>query len=121
VSIALSCSRFAHSHVIKAVETGDFSRATFAPYEDTIRRGHKNWYEFISVYYRLNVLFTAFVNDPRYRTGVLKLLQGDVYDDAEPPVLQRMKKMVKAVEETEDHVWHHLLGDLTVEEFRKLF
>jgi flavin-dependent dehydrogenase len=121
VSIALSCSRFAHPHVIKAVETGDFARATFNPYEDTIRRGHKNWYEFISVYYRLNVLFTAFINDSRYRTGVLKLLQGDVYDEAEPKVLQRMKRMVKAVEETEDHVWHHLLGDLTVEKFRKLF
>jgi 1H-pyrrole-2-carbonyl-[peptidyl-carrier protein] chlorinase len=121
VSIALSCSRFAHPHVIEALETGEFSRATFAPYEETIRRGHKNWYEFISVYYRLNVLFTAFVNDQRYRTDVLKLLQGDVYEDEEPSVLKRMKRMVKTVEETEDHVWHKLLGGLTAEEFRRLF
>lgn len=121
VSIALSCSRFAHPQVIRAVESGDFSRATFQPYEATIRRGHKNWYEFISVYYRLNLLFTAFVNDPRYRLDVLKLLQGDVYDEEEPPVLQQMKAKVKAVENTEGHVWHKLLGDLTADEFRNLF
>ena len=44
--------------------------------------GTKNWYDFITVYYRLNVLFTYFINDPKYRLDVLKLLQGDVYDDA---------------------------------------
>ena len=117
VSIALNCSRFASRDVITAFETGDFSRGAFQTYESTLKRGTRNWYNFISVYYRLNVLFTAFVNDPRYRLDVLKLLQGDVYDDDEPEVLAKMREIVSQVEQTEDHVWHKLLGDLTVNAF----
>ncbi len=118
VSIALNSSRFAHHNVLAALEKNDFSRQSFEQFETTIRRGTKNWYEFISVYYRLNVLFTYFVGDPRYRLDVLKLLQGDVYDDAAPPVLQKMKKMVSEVEQNEKHPWHKLLGDMTVDAFK---
>jgi FADH2 O2-dependent halogenase len=117
VSIAMNCARFAHKDVLKAFETGNFSRTAFDTYESTLRRGTRNWYRFISVYYRLNVLFTAFVRDPRYRLDVLKLLQGDVYDEEEPAVLTKMRSIVRAVESNPDHVWHNLLGDLTANAF----
>ena len=120
VSIALNSSRFAHKNVIAALEKNDFSRASFSEFENKIRLGTKNWYEFISVYYRLNVLFTYFVGDPRYRLDVLKLLQGDVYDDAAPPVLEKMKKMVSEVEQNVKHPWHKSLGDMTVDAFKQV-
>jgi flavin-dependent dehydrogenase len=118
VSIALNCSRFAQRDILRAFETGDLSRQSFRDYETIMRRGHRNWYEFIAVYYRLNVLFTAFINDPRYRLDVLKLLQGDVYDEDEPPALKRMKRVVDEVEQNPNHVWHDLLGDLTADVFK---
>jgi FADH2 O2-dependent halogenase len=121
VSIALNSARFAHKDVLAALESGDYSRKSFEPFEGTIRRGTKNWYEFISVYYRLNALFTAFITDPRYRLDVLKLLQGDVYDDEAPPVLVKMKQLVSQVEDNPKHVWHKLLGDLTANAFKPLF
>jgi FADH2 O2-dependent halogenase len=71
-----------------------------------------NWYEFISVYYRLNILFTAFVQDPRYRLDVLKMLQGDVYDDEEPRALAAMREVVTAVENDQTHLWRPFLGEL---------
>jgi FADH2 O2-dependent halogenase len=117
VSIALNSSRFASRDTIAALERGDLSRGAFSTYEATIRRGTKNWYNFISVYYRLNVLFTAFVNDPRYRLDVLKLLQGDVYEEQEPPVLGRMREIVSEVERNPKHIWHDLLGNLTANAF----
>jgi FADH2 O2-dependent halogenase len=117
VSIALNSSRFAHKDIIGALESGNFSREAFSNFETTIRRGTKNWYNFISVYYRLNVLFTAFILDPRYRLDVLKLLQGDVYEEQEPPVLARMREIVATVERNPNHVWHALLGDLTANAF----
>lgn len=119
VSIALNSSRFAHKNVLAALEKGDYSRQSFSEFETKIRLGTKNWYEFISVYYRLNVLFTYFVGDPRYRLDVLKLLQGDVYDDAAPPVLEKMKKMVSEVEQNPKHPWHKMLGDMTVDAFKQ--
>ena len=121
VSIALNSSRFAHKDILAALDKNDFSRESFSNFENTLRRGTKNWYDFISVYYRLNVLFTYFISDSRYRLDVLKLLQGDVYDDAAPPVLELMKKKVAAVEQNEKHPWHKLLGDLTADVFRPQF
>jgi len=117
VSIALNSARFVTRDILQAAERGDWSRGSFRNFETTIRRGTQNWYDFISLYYRLNVLFTAFINDPRYRLDVLKLLQGDVYDEEAPPVLARMRHIVSEVERNEKHVWHKSLGDLTSRAF----
>jgi FADH2 O2-dependent halogenase len=112
VSIAMNSARFVKDDIINACKTGDFSRKAFAKFEATIRRGVKNWYNFIGLYYRLNVLFTAFILDKRYRLDVLKLLQGDVYDTDEPEVLTKMRETVQEVEQNEKHPWHGLLGEL---------
>ena len=112
VSVALNSARIACKDVLEAFETGDFTRPSFARYETKLRRGVRNWYEFISIYYRLNILFTAFVQDSRYRLDVLKLLQGDVYDDEEPKALREMRDIVTAVEEDPEHLWYPYLGTL---------
>jgi flavin-dependent dehydrogenase len=121
VSIALNSARFASADILRATQTGDFRKESFRTFEMTIRRGTKNWYEFISVYYRLNVLFTAFVQDKRYRLDILKLLQGDVYDKDEPEVLKLMKDIVSQVEQDEKDIWHHYLGELTANAFQPTF
>jgi FADH2 O2-dependent halogenase len=117
VSIALNCSRFAQRDIIKGLEMGRLDRSAFNTFETTIRRGTRNWYRFISVYYRLNVLFTSFILDPRYRLDVLKLLQGDVYDEDEPAVLVKMRDTVNSVERDANHILHRFLGDLTANAF----
>lgn len=121
VSIALNSAKFASLDILQAAEKGVFNKESFATFETTLRRGIKNWYDFISLYYRLNLLFTAFVQDPRYRLDVLKLLQGDVYDEDQPEVLQTMKKIVKEVEQNEKHLWHRYLGDLTASALQPTF
>lgn len=121
VSIALNSARFATRDVLAALAADDYGPERFATYEATIRRGTKNWYDFISVYYRLNILFTFFINDKRYRLDVLKLLQGDVYDDEQPPVLTKMRAAVMEVENNPKHAWHGLLNDMTAGAFAPLF
>lgn len=122
VSIAMTSARLATDSIIKNLQNGGvINKASFSDYEDTMRRGTNNWYEFITVYYRLNVLFTAFIEDPRYRLDVLKLLQGDLYDVEHPPVLQEMRRIVSDVEKRPNHPWHKLLGDLTGEAFRPAY
>lgn len=121
VSIALNSARFASRDIIEASKTGDYRKESFATFEATIRRGVKNWYDFITLYYRLNVLFTAFVQDPRYRLDVLKLLQGDVYDEDRPEVLDKMQQTVAEVEQNERHPWHRLLNSLTANAFTPSF
>ncbi len=122
VSIAMNSARLACHSIIPTLQNGGVCDAkTFEEYQSTMRKGTKNWYEFITVYYRLNVLFTAFVEDPRYRLDVLKLLQGDLYDTDSPPVLAEMRRIVSDVESRPNHPWHKLLGDLTNEAFRPTF
>jgi FADH2 O2-dependent halogenase len=121
VSIALNSARFAARDIVAALEKGSTQKAAFSTYEKTLKRGTKNWYEFISVYYRLNVLFTAFVKNPKYRLDVIKLLQGDVYDVDRPPVLEEMKEVIRRVEQTPNHVWHGSLGSLTADSLRGAF
>jgi flavin-dependent dehydrogenase len=120
VSIALTSAQLASHDVLRAMETGNFGRESFRGFEATVGRGMRNWYDFIAVYYRLNVLFTAFVRDPRYRLDMLKLLQGDVYDEEEPWVLAEMRRVVGEIERDKNHVWHRLLGDLTADAFVEL-
>ncbi|AXK35374.1 NAD(P)/FAD-dependent oxidoreductase [Streptomyces armeniacus] len=112
VSVALNSARLAARDIVAAHKAGDFRKARFAAYEDTLRRAVKNWYEFISIYYRLNVLFTAFVQDPRYRIDVLKMLQGDFYDGEEPVALKAMRDIVTTVENDPEHLWRPYLGTL---------
>jgi len=70
------------------------SRARLLDYETKLRLGTKNWYAIHLGVLPAERAVHLFVGDPRYRLDVLKLLQGDVYDDAAPPVLEKMKKMV---------------------------
>ncbi|HBB32137.1 MAG TPA: FADH2-dependent halogenase PltA [Cyanobacteria bacterium UBA8803] len=123
VSVALNSARFASQDIIKAFEqstlnNGVFKRENFQYYENLINRGTKNWYEFITLYYRLNILFTRFITDERYYLDMVKLLQGDVYEEQEPDVLQEMRKVVNTVEKNPDHVWHNLLSQLTANTFK---
>jgi 1H-pyrrole-2-carbonyl-[peptidyl-carrier protein] chlorinase len=112
VSVAMNSARLASRDILAAAEKGDFSKPAFASFEGTLRQAVRNWYEFISIYYRLNILFTAFVADPRYRIDVLKMLQGDVYDNTEPVALTKMREITRLVEQNPDHLWHKHLGTL---------
>ena len=113
VSIALHSARHASRDVIAALESGRFARSSYARFDKLTRRGVRNWYDFIGLYYRLNILFTHFISQPAYRLDMLKLLQGDVYDEEQPAVLARMREKVMAVENNPNHMWHALLSDLT--------
>ncbi|MGH3914860.1 MAG: NAD(P)/FAD-dependent oxidoreductase [Pseudonocardiaceae bacterium] len=121
VSVAMNSARLASYDIFAAAECGNFRKSVFGEYEKKLRRAVRNWYEFISIYYRLNILFTAFVADPRYRLDVLRMLQGDVYDGGEPVALTKMREITRQVEENPDHLWHKHLGTLRAPSQAPLF
>lgn len=120
VDIAMNNARLASADIIEAVAQDDFSKARFSTYEATQRQCANNWYEFISLYYRLNILFTTFALHPKYRLDILKLLQGEVYEK-EPVIIREMRRLVTAVENNKEHIWHNMLGDLTATAFKPTF
>ena len=117
VSVALNSARFASKDIVEALKKGDHTAASFDTYNKTIRAGVNNWYNFIKMYYRLNVLFTYFVSQPKYRLDVIKFLQGDVYDDTAPKLIKEMEKIISQVESNPKHPLHAFLGNLTSNSF----
>ncbi len=103
VSVAMHTARFASERIRAALESGDFSRSTFVPYEERLQSGATFWDEFIRLFYRLLPSFTHVIEDPEHRESVLRLLQGDVYHDADATALAAMRDLVREVEESDGH------------------
>ncbi len=116
VSVAMHSAKFAAERIGCAFEKGEFSRNLFQPYETKLKGGVTIWYDFIRLYYKLLPLFTKFIAEPEHRLGLLQLLQGDVYDRKEaPPVLEAMRKFVKVVENSDNHLMRKYLTDIPID------
>jgi flavin-dependent dehydrogenase len=114
VSVAVNSAKFAFEAIEEAVKTGD-SVTPLVAYNDKVQHGVAIWYEWITIYYRLQSLFTYLGRDPKNKAEMQKLLQGDVYDEDAVEVLDRMKALVKAVEDDPNHLLRaHLNDNVTV-------
>jgi len=116
VSIALYSAKYSSEFVRRAFETGDFSQAFFSEYETKLRGGVNIWYEFIRLYYKLLPLFTHFIRSKTHRIEVLRLLQGEVYDRKEVPVLAAMRNYIEAVEKTDNHLLREKLASIPIDD-----
>jgi FADH2 O2-dependent halogenase len=108
VSVALESAKRAADAILAA--RGNFSAASFAGYEQTLRAGVDIWREFINLYYQLPPLFLDLITRPDARWQLTRLLQGDVYDRATVPILESMRDEIAAVANNRDHPWHAHLG-----------
>jgi len=109
VGAALHTARFAAERIQAARDGGDFSRATFLPYEDQLLADAAIWDDFVRFFYRLLPSFTHVVESPQHRLSVLRLIQGEVHADSYADVLDEMRALVRSVEEADEHA---LKGDL---------
>ncbi len=109
VSVALYSAKIAAERIEEAFKTNDFSRAVFEPYERVLIRGTTIWYKFIKVYYKVLPIFTYFIQHKDYRQQLFQLLQGEVYNLEEAPVLDAMEEYVSAVEANSEHFFHKAL------------
>ncbi len=116
VSIALYSAKYGSAQIQTAFETGDFSAAAFAPYETRMRAGVSIWYEFIRLYYKLLPLFTHFILSKKYRQGIHSLLQGEVYDRSDVPVLAAMRQYIETVEKTDNHILRSRLTSMPIDD-----
>ncbi len=115
ISIAAEAAKAASESIITALESGDRSRDALKPYEDHMKAGVAIWYEFILLYYKLMHLFTYFIDTKEHRLQILQLLQGEVYDRENAPVLDAMREVIRKVEETPGHIWAPSLTDIPID------
>jgi len=110
VSVAMNSAKFAFGALDRTMKGADEAKE-FGEYQTTIKNGVSIWYEWITLYYKLQHLFTLFSRNKEYKFEMQKLLQGEVYDRAAVKVLDRMREAVKKIEETEDHLLHGMLSE----------
>jgi 1H-pyrrole-2-carbonyl-[peptidyl-carrier protein] chlorinase len=115
VSVALHSAKYSAERIRYAFEHSDFSEAALRPYEEKLRSGIDIWYEFIRLYYKLLPLFTHFIASKEHRMEVLRLLQGEVFDRREVPVLDAMRKFIHTVETTPNHMFAGQLSDIAID------
>jgi len=115
VSVALYSAKYASETICKAFETGDFSAEALMPYETRLRGGVNIWYEFIRLYYKLLPLFTHFIQSKNHRLEVLRLLQGEVYDRKDAPVLDAMRDYIRKVEQSKNHLLSSRLTKISID------
>jgi 1H-pyrrole-2-carbonyl-[peptidyl-carrier protein] chlorinase len=116
VSIALYSAKYASEFIVRGLQTGDTSAEAFGVYEQKIRAGVDIWYEFIRLYYKLLPLFTHFIRSETHRLEVLRLLQGEVYDRREVPVLAAMRSYIAAVESNPNHIFQGKLSEIPIDD-----
>lgn len=109
VSVALASAAFAFE-AIQRTENGAEEGEAFGAYEDRVQAGIQVWYEWIKIYYKLQVLFTLFSRNREDQLQMQKLLQGEVFDRQAVDVLDRMKAAVKKIEATEGHLWKGMIS-----------
>lgn len=114
ISVALHSARLAAGQIVPAWKKEDFRAETLQPFEDQLRSGVEIWYEFIRLYYRMLPLFTHFIQKPQYRSQLFRLLQGDVFDREEAPVLAAMRNYIAAIESDENHLFRSQLLDIPI-------
>ena len=81
-----------------------------------LRSGVEVWYEFIRLYYKLLPMFTYFIANKRHRLQVLRLLQGEVFDRDEVPVLDAMREFVAQAEKSGKHAFAGRVTDLPIDD-----
>lgn len=116
VSVALYSAKFASESIIAGLASGDVSEAAMQPYEKRLRKGVEIWYEFIRLYYKLLPLFTYFIQNKKYRLQVLRLLQGEVFDRDEVPVLDAMREWIEQAEKDGNHAFRRQVTDVPVDD-----
>jgi FADH2 O2-dependent halogenase len=110
VSVAMESARRAAEAIITALARNDLSAQAFAAYERTMRNGVDIWREFIKLYYQLPPLFLDLISRPDARHQLTLLLQGDVYERANVPILEQMRATIRTVAEDISHPWRNHLN-----------
>ncbi|GAB4580622.1 MAG: NAD(P)/FAD-dependent oxidoreductase [Anaerolineales bacterium] len=120
VSVALYSAKYASDQIKIAIQQQNFSEEILKPYEVKLRGGVEIWYEFIRLYYKLLPLFTYFIQNKQHRLQVLQLLQGEVYNRGEVPVLKAMRDFIEKVETSDNHLFKGKLTSIPIDDLPEL-
>jgi FADH2 O2-dependent halogenase len=100
VDIAAYSAKFA-AQAIDAMFRGEDEERQLKEYERRVSDGVDAWYQLISLFYRLQNLFTIYAVKKRFREKVVRILQGNLYL---PDSLARAREIIAMMESSYESV-----------------
>jgi flavin-dependent dehydrogenase len=100
VDVAMFSAHYAYQ-AIDGILKGRSEETQLREYETNVSGGVEAWYELISLFYKLQNLFTIFAVRKRFRRQLIRLLQGNLYV---PDALQLARDMISALERSYEKV-----------------
>lgn len=96
VDIAAYSALYAYEAIEQALG-GAAEREVLEAYARRVSDGVEAWYDLISLFYKLQNMFTLFAVKPAFRENIIRILQGNLYM---PESLARARRMISLMEET---------------------
>ncbi len=103
-STGVDVATYSAMHAFNAIESvlaGGVETEEFKRYERLVTDGVDAWYDLISLFYKLQNLFTLFAVRRAFREKVVRILQGNLY---QPESLARAREMISLMQETHERV-----------------
>jgi FADH2 O2-dependent halogenase len=113
VSVALHSAKFAAETIAQALAANDASATALAGYEQKLRAAADVWQQFVRLFYQVSPIFGRVTAESDYRLQVLRLCEGDVYDEAAGETLAQLSQEVAAIHNTPDHPLRKHLASAT--------
>lgn len=100
VDVAMFSALLANDAILRMLR-GEEEESALAAYELRVGDGVDIWYELISLFYRLQILFTRFAIKRRFREDVIRVLQGNLYV---PETQVRARRLLERMRESEERI-----------------
>ncbi len=94
VGVAVASARRATEVIQAALAGGRTDAAALRPYQDQTFEIAAVWRDFVRLYYRVMPGFTVLLRSPRYRTSLLRILQGDIDPELDGGLVGEMASLV---------------------------
>lgn len=86
---------------IDATLKGETEAAALRAYEQRVSDGVEVWYDLITLFYKLQSLFTFYAYRTEYRKKVIRILQGNLY---QPETIQSARELIALMKESYQRV-----------------
>jgi len=106
VSDALHSAKFAAEAIIAALAADEVNESSFYDYEQKMRQGNEVWEDFVGLYYEMSPIFSRVLTESEHRLQMLRVCEGDVYNEAAPEAVGVLKNIFESIQADEQHPLH---------------
>lgn len=104
VDIACYSALFSYEAISRVLDGEASEESEFTEYQRRVSEGVSAWYDVISMFYKLQNLFTYFAVKKNFRENVIRILQGNLYM---PESIERAREMIILMENAYDRAMNN--------------